>query len=159
MKSTTLNIRIEPDVKEQAEAVFKQLGISATTAVNLFFRQVIIQGGIPFELKIKQPMQTGQHGNLSRPLPQEAETGSLLTPVPDIARLTDEEILAVFRQIRKLTPTESHKTVESTPSTSLTDSLTEHSSAIKRIIPAFTTFDDDTSRADAWQKQHDNEGI
>lgn len=57
MKSTTLNIRIEPDIKEQAEAVFRQLGLSSTTAVNLFFRQVILHSGIPFALKT-QPKQT-----------------------------------------------------------------------------------------------------
>lgn len=53
MKTTTLNIRIEPDVKEQAEAVFKQLGISSSIAVNMFFKQVIMQRGLPFELKTR----------------------------------------------------------------------------------------------------------
>lgn len=54
-KTTSLNIRIEPDVKEQAEAVFRQLGISSSIAVNMFFKQVILQQGMPFELKTYYP--------------------------------------------------------------------------------------------------------
>ena len=54
-KTTSLNIRIEPDVKEQAEAVFRQLGISSSIAVNMFFKQVILQRGMPFELKTYYP--------------------------------------------------------------------------------------------------------
>ncbi|HHV14967.1 MAG TPA: type II toxin-antitoxin system RelB/DinJ family antitoxin [Gelria sp.] len=52
-KSSNLYIRIEPDVKEQAEKVFEGLGISMSNAVGLFLRQVVINQGIPFELKLE----------------------------------------------------------------------------------------------------------
>ena len=51
-KSSNLYIRIEPEVKEQAEKVFDSLGISMSNAVGLFLKQVVINQGIPFELKL-----------------------------------------------------------------------------------------------------------
>lgn len=51
-KSSNLYVRIEPDVKEQAEKVFEGLGISMSNAVGLFLKQVVINQGIPFELKL-----------------------------------------------------------------------------------------------------------
>ena len=44
--------RIEPDVKEQAEAVLSALGIPVSNAINMFYKQIILQRGIPFELKL-----------------------------------------------------------------------------------------------------------
>ena len=52
VKSTNLYVRIEPDVKEQAEKVFDGLGISMSNAVGLFLKQVAINQAIPFELKL-----------------------------------------------------------------------------------------------------------
>lgn len=50
-KTANLNTRIEPEVKEEAEEILSQLGLSASTAVNLFYKQIIIQRGLPFEVK------------------------------------------------------------------------------------------------------------
>lgn len=47
-KSMTLNLRINPAVKQQAEDVLKKLGIPMATAVDMFLRQVSLTGGIPF---------------------------------------------------------------------------------------------------------------
>ena len=54
-KSSNLNIRIDPEVKEQAERLFSQFGITITDAVNIFLHQSINYGGIPFELKTEKP--------------------------------------------------------------------------------------------------------
>lgn len=51
-KSSNLYVRIEPDVKEQAEKVFDGLGLSMSNAVGLFLKQVVINQAIPFELKL-----------------------------------------------------------------------------------------------------------
>lgn len=50
-KTETINIRIEPSLKEQAEETLNYLGLTMSEAVNLFFRQVVINEGIPFEIK------------------------------------------------------------------------------------------------------------
>ena len=51
-KHTNLNIHISPDTKERAEALFANLGITLSDAVNMFLRQSLMTGGIPFEVKI-----------------------------------------------------------------------------------------------------------
>ncbi|MFZ5640614.1 type II toxin-antitoxin system RelB/DinJ family antitoxin [Desulfurispora thermophila] len=52
----TANIfaRVEPEIKEQAEKVLEQLGIPMSNAIGLFLRQVVLQRGIPFDLKLPQ---------------------------------------------------------------------------------------------------------
>ena len=51
-KSMTLNLRVNPTVKQQAEDVLKQLGIPMATAVDMFLRQVSLTGGIPFSVSL-----------------------------------------------------------------------------------------------------------
>lgn len=51
-KSANLYARIEPDVKEQAENILSTLGISASNAINMFYKQIILNRGLPFEVKI-----------------------------------------------------------------------------------------------------------
>jgi DNA-damage-inducible protein J len=48
--------RVEPEVKEQAEAILDRLGIPMSNAVGMFLRQVALQRGIPFEMKLPQEM-------------------------------------------------------------------------------------------------------
>lgn len=51
-KTTNLYVRIEPGIKEQAELILGQLGIPLSNAVNIFLKQVVIQRGIPFDVKL-----------------------------------------------------------------------------------------------------------
>jgi addiction module RelB/DinJ family antitoxin len=51
-KSANLYVRIEPDVKEQAESILSELGIPASNAINMFYKQIILNRGLPFEVKI-----------------------------------------------------------------------------------------------------------
>lgn len=51
-KTTTLNLRVNPAVKQQAEEVLKQLGVPMATAVDMFLRQITLTGGIPFEVTL-----------------------------------------------------------------------------------------------------------
>lgn len=55
--STNLNIRIDKKVKENSEKVLEDLGLTMTTAINIFLRQVIRVNGIPFEIKGNIPNQ------------------------------------------------------------------------------------------------------
>ena len=60
-KTDTLHIRIEPKVKQKAEKTLNELGLSITDAVNIFLNLVILNDGIPFEIKkpkyIKETLQ------------------------------------------------------------------------------------------------------
>lgn len=56
MASTTnLSIRIDKKLKEQAEQLFSELGMNMTTAFNVFVRQAVRQGKIPFEISLSTP--------------------------------------------------------------------------------------------------------
>ena len=50
-KSANLYARIEPDLKEQAESILSALGIPASNAITMFYKQIILQKGLPFEVK------------------------------------------------------------------------------------------------------------
>lgn len=59
-KSANLYARIEPEVKEQAESILSELGIPASNAINMFYKQIILQRGLPFEVKLPQhPLDVG----------------------------------------------------------------------------------------------------
>ena len=51
-KSANLYARIEPDLKEQAESILAALGIPASNAITMFYKQIILQRGMPFEVKL-----------------------------------------------------------------------------------------------------------
>lgn len=51
-KSATVRARIKPDLKNKAEKVFRELGLSTTQAINLFYKQVELRNGLPFEVVI-----------------------------------------------------------------------------------------------------------
>lgn len=48
-KTANISLRIEPEIKAQAEDVFSNLGISVTDAINVFLHMSIMEGGFPFQ--------------------------------------------------------------------------------------------------------------
>ena len=51
-KTSTIRARIEPDLKGKTEHIFKQLGITTTQAITLFYKQVELRKGLPFDVAI-----------------------------------------------------------------------------------------------------------
>lgn len=51
-KTSNVFVRVEPKTKEQAEIILNKLGLSMSNAVELFLKQVVINKGIPFEIKL-----------------------------------------------------------------------------------------------------------
>jgi DNA-damage-inducible protein J len=51
-KSAMVRARIDPDLKQKAEKVFRRLGLSATQAIAVFYRQVELRKGLPFSVAI-----------------------------------------------------------------------------------------------------------
>lgn len=51
-RTSNIFARIEPEIKEQAEQVLEQLGIPMSNAIGLFLRQVVLQRGMPFDVKL-----------------------------------------------------------------------------------------------------------
>ena len=58
MATTNLNIRMDKDIKDQADRIFSELGLNMTTAINMFLRTTIRENGIPFALKLDVPNET-----------------------------------------------------------------------------------------------------
>ena len=51
-KTATVRARIEPELKIEVEKLFKELGLSTTEAINIFYRQVRMRNGLPFNVVI-----------------------------------------------------------------------------------------------------------
>lgn len=56
-KTATLNLRVNPVVKERAESVLSKLGVPMSTAIDMYLNQISLTGGIPFAVSLpKAPM-------------------------------------------------------------------------------------------------------
>ena len=53
-RTSNIYVRVEPEIKEQAENVLEQLGIPMSNAISVFLRQIVLQKGIPFEIKLPE---------------------------------------------------------------------------------------------------------
>jgi len=53
-RTSNVFARVDPEIKDQAEQVLNQLGIPMSNAIGLFLRQVVLQRGIPFEMKLPE---------------------------------------------------------------------------------------------------------
>jgi DNA-damage-inducible protein J len=51
-KTETIRARVDPELKRDAETVLKGLGLNASEAITLFYRQVALRRGLPFEVKL-----------------------------------------------------------------------------------------------------------
>lgn len=53
--TTNISIRMDSELKAQADILFGELGMNLTTAFNIFVRQALREGGIPFEISVNRP--------------------------------------------------------------------------------------------------------
>jgi DNA-damage-inducible protein J len=52
MKTAAVHSRIQPEIKEQAEGILKRLGLSPTEAIRMFYTQIALRNGLPFDVSI-----------------------------------------------------------------------------------------------------------
>ena len=74
-KSANLYARIEPDVKEQAEGILASLGIPVSNAINMYYKQIILHRGIPFEVKLPDRSQVDMNQLTDAQMDAELEKG------------------------------------------------------------------------------------
>ncbi len=55
MATTNINVRVDSMLKQEAEALFNDLGLNMSSAINMFLRSAIMHNGIPFEVKRQTP--------------------------------------------------------------------------------------------------------
>ena len=95
-KTANLYVRIEPDLKEQAEKILSTLGISASNAINMFYKQIILQRGMPFDLKL--PSETVLYFNQ---LTEQEVDRELQKGIDDIRSGNVKSAKQAFADIRK----------------------------------------------------------
>ena len=90
-ETTNLNIRIDRNLKEQAEIFFGELGLNMTTAINIFVRQSLRQGKIPFEISITpDPFYYPSNMAVLRSSIQEANEGKFVLKTLDELRAMEK---------------------------------------------------------------------
>ena len=57
-KTATLNLRVNPIVKQRAEEVLSRLGIPMSTAIDMYLKQITLTGGIPFTVALPKAPQS-----------------------------------------------------------------------------------------------------
>ena len=55
MATTNFSVRMDSDIKKRCEALYNELGMNLTTAINVFLRQSLRVGGLPFDVRVDQP--------------------------------------------------------------------------------------------------------
>ncbi len=63
-KTANVFTRVDPELKEQAEIILNRLGISMSTAMGIYLQQIVLQKGLPFEVKLPKSQMT-DYGSLS----------------------------------------------------------------------------------------------
>lgn len=70
-KSAMIRARTDSQLKEKVELIFSELGLNATAAINIFYKQVLLTHGLPFEVKLPnsttlKAMQEAKTGKAKR---------------------------------------------------------------------------------------------
>ena len=81
-KTSTVSARIDPDVKKKAEQVFRELGLTSSQAITLFYKQVELQQGLPFAVKIPN--------DVTIQALEEARSGNTLASFNNVEELFDD---------------------------------------------------------------------
>ena len=95
-KTANLYARVEPDIKEQAEAILSTIGIPASNAINMFYRQIILRQGLPFDVSIPQLRPLNLNNLSEEELDAELEKG-----YEDIAAGRMRPAREVFADLRR----------------------------------------------------------
>ena len=95
-KSASVYARIDPALKEQAETILSALGIPTSNAIDMFFKQIVLKKGLPFEVRLpyEKPVCAGA-------LSKEELNAELEKGYADIKAGRTKEASAVFADIRK----------------------------------------------------------
>jgi len=90
-ETTNLNIRINKDLKERAEAFFSELGLNMSSAFNIFIRQALREGKIPFEISLaNEQFYSPENSAVLRKSIKEAREGKFVTKTLDDLRAMEK---------------------------------------------------------------------
>lgn len=96
-RTASVYTRVDPETKEQAEAVLNQLGIPMSNAIGMFLKQVVLQHGIPFDMKLPTAKPVAIGGMTKEQIDMELQKG-----MDDIAAgrvVSADEVEAEMRRL------------------------------------------------------------
>ena len=100
MGQTNISIRIDEDVKKDAETLFSKLGLTLSAATNIFYRQAVRTQGIPFILSVIEPQMQTKEMIMARGLEamREAQEQAKLK---GLSEMTLDEINEIIEEVRQ----------------------------------------------------------
>lgn len=99
-KTAKINIRIKPEVKDEAENILRKLGIAPSNAIDMFYRQIILNKGLPFDLKIPEEKPIDISKISKKELDELLDEG--LKDIDDGNIYDIDEVFGWFREMFKL---------------------------------------------------------
>ena len=84
-----VNIRVDDTLKYEAESIFSELGLSISAATNVFYKQVVRYGGIPFELRVSDPFYSAENQARLQKSIRDYEAGKSKPIVKSMAELEE----------------------------------------------------------------------
>ena len=97
-KNTTMNLRVNPSLKRQAEDVLKRLGVPMATAVDMYLHQIVLTGGIPFLVSLPKAAPASVNADA---MTTEALHRELLVGYEDLEAGRVQDAAAVFETFRQ----------------------------------------------------------
>ena len=99
MAQTNVSIRVDEDVKKDAETLFAKLGLTLSAATNVFYRQAVRTQGIPFNVTAIEPFkQANDGGSLLRKALREAQEQAIINGTSE---MTMDEINNIVAEVRR----------------------------------------------------------
>jgi DNA-damage-inducible protein J len=98
MAQTNISIRIDEDVKRDAETLFAKLGLTMSAATNVFYRQAVRTQGIPFPITAVEPKENDD-GLLLREALREAQEQAMINGTSE---MTLDEINNIISDVRRI---------------------------------------------------------
>ena len=93
MAPTSTNIKIDPVLKQESQALFESLGLSLSAAVNIFLCQAVREQAIPFRVGIPQPASSADYVKKLRQGLDEVHAGNgIVKSLDELQRMAGDEI-------------------------------------------------------------------
>jgi DNA-damage-inducible protein J len=95
-KTANIYARMEPDIKDKAESILSSLGIPASNAITMFYKQIILHRGLPFEVKLPSAKPLNMSEMTAEQIDAELEKG-----YQDMLSGNTQPASEVFADLRK----------------------------------------------------------
>ena len=98
MREATISARMDSEKKKEVEKIFAKLGLSHSSAINLFYSQILLKGGLPFEANLKlETKKRSQHSIVAEPVATYGQNEEVFENLEDFPK----DLMAVLAKFGK----------------------------------------------------------